>query len=131
MKVDPYYFSILEGVYFLPFFPKNPLSASKLQFYLWNPQKLIFFQEIAILRHLEWFFWDFWVANAKFSVEMLLKQLTFYFFFSVEVSFLGKVFALLFTSQLNPFCWPQTWWRCDGSNLKSSSTLKQEKSDIF
>ena len=43
------------GVYFLPFFPKTPLSASKLQFYLRNPQKLIFFQEIAILRHLEWF----------------------------------------------------------------------------
>ena len=29
-KVDPHYFSILEGVYFLHFFPKIPLSASKL-----------------------------------------------------------------------------------------------------
>ena len=31
-KVDPNYFSILDGVYFLYFFPKTTFSASKLQF---------------------------------------------------------------------------------------------------
>ena len=57
-KVDPHYFSILEGVYFLHFCPKNPLRPSKLQFYPLKPSKWLevdIFQQIAVLRHLEWF----------------------------------------------------------------------------
>ena len=47
------YFSILEGVYFLPFFQKNTLSTSKWQFL----EKIVDFRgKIAFLRPLEWFF---------------------------------------------------------------------------
>ena len=51
------YFSILEGVYFLHFFPKTPLSASKqlrtafLPLNLQKGLKVDIFKEIAILRH--------------------------------------------------------------------------------
>ena len=49
------------GVYFLPFFQKTTLRASKLEFLLWNPNKgwKLKFQFEAFssvdLRHLEWF----------------------------------------------------------------------------
>ena len=57
-KVDPHYVSILETVYFLDFCPKNLLRPSKLQFYPLKPSKWLevdIFQQIAVLRHLEWF----------------------------------------------------------------------------
>ena len=60
-KEDPHYFSILEGVYFLHFFPKTPLNALKWQF-LKKYQLLALFgvlevkmQFLAVLRHLEGF----------------------------------------------------------------------------
>ena len=54
----PLKWPILGGVYFLPFFPKTTLSASKWQkdpagqwrAYIPN------LKEIVILRHFEWFF---------------------------------------------------------------------------
>ena len=57
-KVDPNYFSILDGVYFLHFFPKTTLNASKWQFLykistfspFWS-----FRGKITVLRHLEGF----------------------------------------------------------------------------
>ena len=57
-KVDPHYFSILEGVYFLHFCPKITLRPSKLQFYPLKPSKWLevdIFQQIAVLRVLEGF----------------------------------------------------------------------------
>ena len=51
-KVDPHYISILEGVYFLHFFQKTTLSASKWQFF----EKIVDFRgNIAVLRHLQGF----------------------------------------------------------------------------
>ena len=57
-KVDPHYFSILEGVYFLQFFPKTTLSALKLQFvekYLLLAIFRVLEGKIAVLRVLEGF----------------------------------------------------------------------------
>ena len=48
-KVDPPKLAILGGFYFHHFFPKTPVSASNVHYYLYNPQS---FKEIAILRHL-------------------------------------------------------------------------------
>ena len=57
-KIDPHYFSILEGVYFLQFFPKTTLSALKLQFvekYLLLAILRVLEGKIAVLRVLEGF----------------------------------------------------------------------------
>ena len=49
-KVDPHYFSILEGVYFLPFFSKNHSKCLKMAIY---GLKVDIFKENSILGHLE------------------------------------------------------------------------------